>query len=1473
MKPAASEALLPFEEFVDHLRRQGFRTGVQHHLRLRAVLNQLGPECAPHELKTLLCPLFATNPDQQAAFYRTFDDFYPLLRARLEVQPTGVPERHQPAPHLPSVTTRRWPYQLAAIAVLISAVAYLIHIYLPPAPLPRPVEAPSPQVDTPKQPVPLPAAPVDPSPKAEPSTQPAPVQLPPQPSNQQTPGRLQNYGPVLAWTAILGPIVFWITSQWLRLRRRRLLIRRAHGKTPPYSWPVQTDFIAEIFEPEEIATVSRLLHRRTLGTAQRLDIQATVAASAATLGFPTFRYRRDSRLPEYLILIDRANYNDHQALLHQHLVEKLRDQGLYISSYYYEGDPRVFWNAAGDESFPIEQVQRSHRDDRLLVFGDGDHFLDAITGRPAPWVGLFSVWVERALLTPKQPSSWGMQEVTLANEFALVPATLDGLITLAAYFDLPAATKLRVEASERPLHFSLDPSVLRRYLGDDCFRWLCACAIYPQLQWDLTLSIGSLPCMPPRLVCEENVVKLIRLDWFRAGVIPDEARRLLIGMLDPEVERAVRDSIVALLEKNPAPPGTFASSAQQFQIAYQRHCAHPEDSESRRALQSALENVTPEGADQDYTYLDATESVTRSPLEFVLPKSLNRLLHPPARARSAPTNTIPIAPRPASNFWSGRVTDQQCRGNAQWFLAISSRGGEQEVIHRTPVRAKVGPSKFIERMVQYAIPGLALTHVRVPPPAISARAGTQYFAVNRRGAIWESIVSTLEVGVYVPGDLPDPHIELLIVSGDSVTPVELAPVPRSLRTRRRRLQATLALLALAWSIALAVSFFQNRALKADIDAAVRAVQTVRPVSGTSPTMDDLKRLDELRAHLETLSRWNNEGPPWRYRFGLYSGNDRLPIVRTAYYNAFQRLLFHHVQTRILAHLRSLPAAPGPASDYGYTYDTLRAYLLTTSESHRTEVPPAILAQTLTERWFEGHETSIDAAGQALAFAQFLFYATGLPKENPFPQQADTAAVAASRAYLSSFGAERHYVSLIARANNNVPSVNFNSLYPGSSGNVVNSKSVPGAFSKDGWTSVQTALRNGEFIGGDWVVPSRPVAVDAPRLGMELRARYRAEYIRQWRLYFAQTTPVPFASRAHAAAKLRQHGDVLFNLISLASLHTSVDPAGTAGEDDAGQVRTAFQCPQSITPPPRNGRPLATASSAGFLDSLSALEIPMQQVSQQAQPDEATIMQLRDWIAEARIRLRQMTQTCQPDPEGKLDQIVARLLDAPIAAAERFLSPASTLNAEGASFCAAFRPLSEKFPFNPSATSELTLAELEGLLNPGTGRLARFRARLANESGFTINPTFQQFFDSMNSLAFAFYGASQVAGFRYSVRFSNRTGDPTPRTGRLTIGGQSADLFGEAVNYAWRGDPQSVSLSIPGRPTITGSNSPWAIFRFFFDATSSVPQVGTHLITIPVKAGGRTTGEATFEVNLGGGSPVFNRSFFANLKCVPSVVLR
>ncbi len=118
----------------------------------------------------------------------------------------------------------------------------------------------------------------------------------------------------------------------------------------------------------------------------------------------------------------------------------------------------------------------------------------------------------------------------------------------------------------------------------------------------------------------------------------------------------------------------------------------------------------------------------------------------------------------ADSFYEAAVTDQRVLDRARWIFAIrSAKLNEPELISRTPALVKLCSKEFVPQLVKRALPGMALTHLPVPPAAIPVKADFQYFSVSRSGPCWDHIVKSRQLGLYVPGDLPDPSIELLVI--------------------------------------------------------------------------------------------------------------------------------------------------------------------------------------------------------------------------------------------------------------------------------------------------------------------------------------------------------------------------------------------------------------------------------------------------------------------------------------------------------------------------------------------------------------------------------------------------------------------------------------------------------------------------------------------------------------------------------------
>jgi type VI secretion system protein ImpJ len=129
-----------------------------------------------------------------------------------------------------------------------------------------------------------------------------------------------------------------------------------------------------------------------------------------------------------------------------------------------------------------------------------------------------------------------------------------------------------------------------------------------------------------------------------------------------------------------------------------------------------------------------------------------------------PTNYISVPLHPVGRYlYEGEITDQRSLDRARWIFALHSDIGEAELISRAPRLVKICSAGLLPELVKTALPGLSLTHLPVPPSAIAPRVEYQYFGVSRAGKCWEHIVETRKVGIYIPGEIPNPELELAII--------------------------------------------------------------------------------------------------------------------------------------------------------------------------------------------------------------------------------------------------------------------------------------------------------------------------------------------------------------------------------------------------------------------------------------------------------------------------------------------------------------------------------------------------------------------------------------------------------------------------------------------------------------------------------------------------------------------------------------
>ncbi len=558
---ALSDELL---DFVESLRADGYNIGtsqfinVQNLILLLAARGELPEE--PARLRSYLAPLLCNSPEQQAEFERRFQRWSETRELHFQPAPSPVPSpARQTLQRDLSRAGRLSRWLKWGVAALVVAALLVTATLLIPHKDDNETLVPPPPDTVVANPVPTPVV----TPPAEEAT---------------------RHRHIMLWLGALVVLALLVQQLLQYLSARRFLARRITRETPPVAKLLVRGEETQVFDRRLMFRVAQnfRLHRR-LGPAF-LDIEASVMRTVQDPG--EFR-RVDTQqltVPEYLVLVDRLSYRDHQARFFDDLIDWLIEHGVFIHRYYFARDPRV---CVPDERYAprnarplsLNELESRYPYRRLMIFSDGDALLSPFTGNLESWTDQLDGWPLRALLTPEDPANWGPREDKLTGTGMLVfPATEAGLDALVANPGAAQQWRGRVDDNMRPMPPLLaeradrwtddhppDAKViedliqdLRWYLGGASgLLWLTACAVYPELHWPLTLRLGRYlhdEDGQPQLN-EERLALLNRLPWFRTGRMPGWLRARLIRDLTPAQRTDIQNVVDALLESALHEPG------------------------------------------------------------------------------------------------------------------------------------------------------------------------------------------------------------------------------------------------------------------------------------------------------------------------------------------------------------------------------------------------------------------------------------------------------------------------------------------------------------------------------------------------------------------------------------------------------------------------------------------------------------------------------------------------------------------------------------------------------------------------------------------------------------------------------------------------------------------------------------------------------------------------------------------------------
>ena len=351
-----------------------------------------------------------------------------------------------------------------------------------------------------------------------------------------------------------SPRVSWTTWVWigavvasaaaasglLLLAMRKRFRRRPAPRDPGHDLELRwaTDHPLDAVECVRIA---RSLRIRARERGHALDVRRTVDASIRAGLRLTPCFVEHKRAPEYLAVIEQRSAHDVLAAYHARTVEQVGAHGVAVRRVGLQPrTPLIVDPVRGRRR--LETLQPTSDRERLLLFAHDRSLRDPFSGRPRPWLSRFGRWSETIQIGPDVDPDRTLQVVdrVLTDVRCLDPtwaaARHDGRSGAAPV--LPALFETGDELWVEPCAPS-SPDVdraldlLMTALGQDGWYWLSACALYPEISYELTVALGRLLTGDhgEPVATHLDVAVLARLPWFRHAHMPDWLRAGLISTL------------------------------------------------------------------------------------------------------------------------------------------------------------------------------------------------------------------------------------------------------------------------------------------------------------------------------------------------------------------------------------------------------------------------------------------------------------------------------------------------------------------------------------------------------------------------------------------------------------------------------------------------------------------------------------------------------------------------------------------------------------------------------------------------------------------------------------------------------------------------------------------------------------------------------------------------------------------------------
>ena len=388
-------------------------------------------------------------------------------------------------------------------------------------------------------------------------------------------------GIILAW------IIFYERKRKMDMKEKRraddaIFVKRTENKKrsagsgfePSGEMAQPTVQFAErdylVHQPRTLQKIKSHLKRPAAVQNPGFDIKRSIAKSARSAGFTSLVYTSEWKDRKYLILTDNQHSGSHLTCLLNYVMNSISAAVTTVARYNYIG------GLVQDETgnwLSLENLAFQYKGYHLIIIGNGYSFFDKESEvLKKELTDIFQTWPSRSIITPTPLPDWSHPEEQLQkSKFQLVPADMDAMELLAKAIAEDTTVSTQQLFKRLPNAYSIAANnfqsvqELKQYLNDErLFQLVCALAVYPRLQWALTLALfdallkNNTPYEPTAELSFELLLKVARIPWLHADRFDDKIRLELLNALTVETETTARETILTML--NEARPNTVHDS-------------------------------------------------------------------------------------------------------------------------------------------------------------------------------------------------------------------------------------------------------------------------------------------------------------------------------------------------------------------------------------------------------------------------------------------------------------------------------------------------------------------------------------------------------------------------------------------------------------------------------------------------------------------------------------------------------------------------------------------------------------------------------------------------------------------------------------------------------------------------------------------------------------------------------------------------